>query len=187
MMNQLPKVIYGTLAGQIDQNLSTKVFNSFAAAANNGVETIHMLMQSTGGVIGEGVGLYNYLRHLPLNIICYNGGTVASVAVVVFLAAKSRKASATAHFMIHKAYHLLAGSVPARSDHLEAITHALRLEDERLERIIFEQVKLPRKYKEIHKYSDLTLSSKDAFAFGLIDEIADFSPPPGAQVLNLAA
>src|SRR5579859_1867486 len=101
---QLPEEVYLTLTGLVDQDMVKRIFNSFAVAVNGGVKTAHMLIQSTGGMVSEGVAIYNYLRGLPINLITYNGGSVASIAVLVYLSGKTRKASATSTFMIHRTY-----------------------------------------------------------------------------------
>jgi ATP-dependent Clp protease protease subunit len=43
------------------------------------------LVQSTGGFVGDGIAIYNYLRNVPIEIIAYNGGMVSSIAVLVFI------------------------------------------------------------------------------------------------------
>ena len=74
------KEVYITIAGNVDTGMVQRIFNGIAVAVNNRVDTIHMLLQSNGGLIGDGVGLYNYLRNVPITLIAYNGGTVASSA-----------------------------------------------------------------------------------------------------------
>lgn len=182
-MNQkLPSEIYATLAGTIDPNTSQRVFAGFSQAVNNNVETVHLLIQSTGGGIGDGVGIYNFLRNLPLKIIAYNGGLVASIAVIIYLAAEVRKASATANFVIHKSYHTIPSGT---ADQLELQAKGLAIEDERTERILKDHLKLSRTQWQIHGRGNLTIPADEALKVGLIHEIADFRPPKGSQVFNV--
>lgn len=185
-MNKPPPVMYGTLTGSIDEELTTRAMRDFTLAINAGVETVHLLIQSAGGIIGEGIGLYNYLRKLPLELIVYNGGVVASVAVPVFLAGRKRKASKTASFMIHKAYTIFNATTNMRATQLRVQADGLELQDRQLETIIFEQVRLPAEKLEMHKHWDISISPEEALASGLIHEIADFEPPRGANIFSIA-
>ena len=91
--------IYATLAGQVNEYMVQKFFQGIAIAMSNKVQRIHLLIQSTGGFICDGIALYNYIRKLPIEVIAYNVGSVQSIAVIAFLGAQKRKASKTATFM----------------------------------------------------------------------------------------
>ena len=183
-MNQSPpKEIYATLSGTIDPEMVKRVFASFSAAVNNGFERVHLLIQSTGGTVGDGIGIYNYLRNLPLELVAYNGGSVASSAVVVFLAAKMRKASATASFTIHKS--LIPTNLVANSTKLKLLADGLSLEDQRTEEILRSHINLPASKWRIYRMTDLIITAHQAVQFGLIHEVSDFVPPRGTQLYNL--
>src|SRR5215217_2667776 len=55
------------------------------------VAHVHMLFQSNGGTVCDGVCLYNFFRSLPISLTLYNTGSVAPVAVVAYLGAHERK------------------------------------------------------------------------------------------------
>src|SRR5262245_51143183 len=92
----LPTEIYATLTGPVDADMVRRVFNGGAVAVNGGIRRVHLLVQSAGGFVGDGVVLYNYLRNLPVEFITYNAGSVLSIAVLVYLAGSLRKVSKTA-------------------------------------------------------------------------------------------
>lgn len=175
--------IYATLAGRIDEVVVQRVFNQMADAVSDGVKSLHLMIQSTGGIINDGIALYNYLRRLPMDITTYNSGTVQSIAVSIFLAAKKRKASRSATFMIHKAT-FYAGS-PTTSFQLGAATQSLKVDDDRIERILKECIRMPDEKWEVHRFVDLFITADEALQYGLIDEIADFAPPAGATLINI--
>jgi ATP-dependent Clp protease protease subunit len=162
-----------------------RIFSHCSAAILEHVETIHLLLHSPGGSIGDGIGIYNYLRKMPLNIIAYNGGTVSSIAVLIFLGAKQRRASKTATFMIHRS-HWNPG-IPSSITALEAATSMLKIDDARIDEILEEHIKLPADKRALHKTSDLTITATEALEYGLIHEISDFEVPPGNQLYNLSA
>src|SRR5690348_14907235 len=99
---QIPPVVYAMYIGNIDQEASQRLASAFATASANGVTEVHLLFQSTGGVIGDGICLHNLFQTLPFDLTLYNTGCVASIAVIAYLGAKSRKSSAYATFMIHR-------------------------------------------------------------------------------------
>lgn len=63
--NRKTSEIYATLAGRVNDAMVQKIFTQAANAVSNGVQTLHLMMQSTGGIINDGIALYNYLRTLP--------------------------------------------------------------------------------------------------------------------------
>src|SRR4051794_30276298 len=90
--------IYAAFAGQIDQGAVQRIFQSFAGAMTNKISGVHLLFQSAGGFIGDGVCLYNFFRAMPIDLTLYNAGSVCSAAVIAYLGAKKRKTSAYATF-----------------------------------------------------------------------------------------
>lgn len=175
--------LYATLAGRIDEALVQRLLTQMANAVSSGVQELHLMIQSTGGIINDGISLYNYLRGLPLALTTYNTGTVQSIAVSMFLAAKRRKASLSATFMIHKA--TFYASSPTTSVQLSAATQSLKVDDDRIERILKQYIRMPEDKWEAHRYVDIFITAEEALSYGMIDEIADFRPPPGATLINI--
>jgi ATP-dependent Clp protease, protease subunit len=181
--NNIPQDIWCTLAGPIDQAMVQRVFNSFALAIREEVKTVHLLVQSSGGFITDGISLYNYLSNLPVTIIAYNPGGVLSIAVVVFLAAKRRIASDTATFMIHKTHTSPQAGTTAAT--LNAIANGLNIDNHRVETILHRHITMSEDKWSLHQHSDLTITAEEAMQFGLIHEIANFAPPPDASLYNI--
>lgn len=177
------KEIYATLAGRIDEAVVQRVFDQMANAVSGKVKRFHLMLQSTGGIINDGIALYNYLRCLPIELITYNAGTVQSIAVSIFLAANKRKASRSATFMIHKATFYSSG--PTTSIQLSAATQSLKVDDDRIERILKQYIRLPEEKWDAHRFVDIFITAEEALQYGLIDEITDFAPPPGATLINI--
>ncbi len=174
---------YYTLSGDVNSDMVQRVFHAASGMSADGVTTAHLLLQSHGGFISDGICLYNFLSGLPIRFITYNAGAVASIAVTVFLAGKERHASSTARFMVHKSHASPAGG--ARPDALEIIAEGLRADDRRTESILRQFVTLSDAQWNVHKYSDLHLTADAACQVGLIDSVADFKPPPGMKIRNI--
>jgi ATP-dependent Clp protease protease subunit len=113
----------------------------------------------------------------------YNAGAVASIAVILFLSGSRRYASETARFMVHKSH--ATASPGARPDALNIIVEGLRADDARTESILRKHVELTPDQWAIHQYSDLHLTSRDAKAAKVINDVADFAPPRGVVLRNI--
>jgi ATP-dependent Clp protease protease subunit len=178
-----PTEVYATLTGLVDGDMTRRVFAGGSVAMNAGIKKLHLLIQSTGGFVGEGIGIYNYLRALPIELVTYNGGIVSSIAVLVYLAGKVRNVSKTATFMIHKSTYSFG--TPTTAERLKLATDGLLVEDARSEAILWQHVNLPSEKREIHERGDLTLTAEESVKFGLAHGIAGFAVPPGFNLFNL--
>src|SRR5688572_8707271 len=88
-----PPGAWGAFVGFINQDALARVFKALSPAISNGVSHIHLLFQSAGGTVGDGIALYNYFRSLPVGLTLYNVGSVASIAAIAFLGARRRIAT----------------------------------------------------------------------------------------------
>jgi ATP-dependent protease ClpP protease subunit len=181
---QVPKHVYGLFAGPIDQQAVQRIANALILAVNNGVETIHLLFQTNGGVVPDGVCLYNLFKSIPLDIALYNVGSIASIGVIAYLGADHRKSCTNATFMIHKTYFSPIG---ATANRLLAAADAAFIDDQRIEGILHSHITLPQEKWDIHKLADLWLTANEALTAGLATEIANFDPPSGTQLFYLGA
>jgi len=172
-----------TLSGDVNSDMVRRVFDAVADMTEDRITTAHILIQSNGGYVSDGICLYNYLSKLPIKIITYNAGAVASIAVILFLAGEERYASDTSRFMVHKSH----ASAPhgARPDALRIIVEGLQADDARTEQILREHVQLSEEHWRTHAYSDLHLTASDARDVGMIDDVKDFIPPRGQRVTNI--
>ena len=172
-----------TLSGDVNSDMVRRVFDAVADMTEDRISTAHILIQSNGGYVSDGICLYNYLSKLPIKIVTYNAGAVASIAVILFLAGAERYASETARFMVHKSH----ASAPhgARPDALRIIVEGLQADDARTAQILRNHVALTEEHWRVHEYSDLHLTASDALKVGLIRKIRDFEPPGGQRVTNI--
>ena len=70
-------------------------------AFNQPMATVHLLINSTGGSLASGLGLFNFLQLIPLDIVSVNFGYVGSIANLVFLASRKRMALPDSQFFFH--------------------------------------------------------------------------------------
>ncbi|MBG6220492.1 ATP-dependent Clp protease protease subunit [Janthinobacterium sp. CAN_S1] len=174
---------YFTLSGDVNSDMVRRVFDAAADMTEDKLSVAHILIQSNGGYVSDGICLYNFLGKLPFDIITYNAGAVASIAVTLFLAGRQRHASETARFMVHKSH--ATASPGSRPDALSIIVEGLRADDMRTERILRDHVNLTQEQWQVHTYSDLHLTAAQALQVGMIESIRDFAPPEGKRLTNI--
>jgi ATP-dependent Clp protease, protease subunit len=172
-----------TLSGDVNSDMVHRVFESVSGMSEAGIETAHVLIQSNGGYVSDGLCMYNFLSNAPVNFVMYNAGAVASIAVILFLAGSRRYASETARFMVHKSH--ATASPGARPDALNIIVEGLRADDARTESILRKHIELTPEQWAIHQYSDLHLTARDAKTARMITDVADFAPPRGVHIRNI--
>ena len=172
-----------TLSGDVNSDMVHRVFEAVSGMTEAGIETAHILLQSNGGYVSDGLCMYNFLSNAPIKFVMYNGGAVASIAVILFLSGSERYASETARFMVHKSH--ATASPGARPDALNIIVEGLRADDARTESILRKHIELSPEQWAIHQYSDLHLTSRDARTARMVNEVADFAPPKGVVIRNI--
>lgn len=181
--SRLPPVVYATFSGQINQDAVARIFHNFGGATQGGVTDVHFLFQSMGGLIGDGISLYNYFRTLPLNLHIYNTGTVSSIAVLAYLGAQNRYTSAHATFGIHKSkFPSMAASDTAEHG---ALARQLKMEDARTEAILKAHTQIPRSKWRAHARHDVFFDADEAVKFGLAQQVREFQIPPFNPVFNI--
>lgn len=176
-----PSDVYAVFCGEInEENVRNLLANITTATVKN--QNIHLLFQSSGGSVGDGVCLYSFFKSLPVGLTIYNVGSVCSIAVIAYLGAKRRVASPHAMFMIHRTTTKLTGQPLAV---MKGVTKNLTLSDERCEAIMRESITLAgdERWSNLDYY-DFFFSGKEAVDIGLAHEIGDFSPPPRSQVFH---
>ncbi|MFL6657488.1 MAG: ATP-dependent Clp protease proteolytic subunit [Massilia sp.] len=182
-LSTAPTDAYFTLSGDVNSDMVHRVFEAVAAMSESGIETAHVLLQSNGGYVSDGLCMYNFLSNAPIKFVMYNAGAVASIAVILFLAGTRRYASETARFMVHKSH--ATASPGARPDALNIIVEGLRADDARTEAILRKHIEFTPDQWGIHQYSDLHLTARDAKVARMITEVADFAPPRGVVLRNI--
>ena len=178
-----PADAWFTLSGDVNSDMVHRVFEAVSAMSEAGVETAHVLLQSNGGYVSDGLCMYNFLSNAPVKFVMYNAGAVASIVVILFLAGSRRYASETARFMVHKSH--ATASPGARPDALNIIVEGLRADDARTESILRKHIELTPEQWAIHQYSDLHLTARDAKVARMISDVADFAPPRGVIIRNI--
>lgn len=100
---QFPKQRVIVFNGPINTENSNKLRLMLFQILTQQPEEISILFSSSGGLVDEGIALYNFINTFPstVRITMHAVGLVASIAIPVFLAANHRIASSNARFFFH--------------------------------------------------------------------------------------
>jgi ATP-dependent Clp protease protease subunit len=181
----LPEEVWGIFCGDINAASTQKFVQNLTLASNLGVKRVHVLFQSWGGFVGDGVFLYNLLKTFPVEVILYNAGQVASAGVLAFIGARHRKATKNAMFMIHKSQSNPQQPVTVHT--MKEISANLILDDARIDAIFRDKLTLPDEIWIQLGQRDVNISAEDGVKYGIADGIGEFSPPAGVKIFNALA
>jgi ATP-dependent Clp protease, protease subunit len=179
---ELPEEVYGVFCDAINQASVQRIFGNVATATQKGVKHIHLLFQSTGGLVSDGVALYNFFKTAPIDITLYNVGSVQSIAAIAYLGAKKRKTSACATFVFHR---VTGNAQSAQAGALETLADGVVIDDRRLEAIMRDHINMSTEKWAILDKGDLVFTAEYAVKAKIAQEIADFAPTPGLPIYNL--
>lgn len=174
--------LYCTFGGPIDQDAIQRFFRAMPRLTEHPDTRVHLLLQTVGGYVGDGICLYNLFRKFPRELTVYNTGNISSIGVIAYLGARRRTATRDASFMMHRS--TMHMDLPT-ADRLQAAVKTLKLDDERTEKILRRHLTMSREQWRQLDRNDMTLSAGEAVRAGLVHAIADFAPPSRGRLLGI--
>jgi len=149
-----------------DDGISAKSFQKELSGIKASQIDLHI--NSPGGLVFEGIAIYNLLKQYPANITTYIDGLAASIASVIALAGNKVIMAENGLFMIHKA----SGIVMGTSDDMRDFADKL---DKINGSIITTYISKTKKDEsEINNLmaAETWMNAKEALEMGFIDEIS---------------
>jgi ATP-dependent Clp protease protease subunit len=153
--------------------------------ANPRHNAIHMLFNSSGGMIVDAINMRGYVEGYPsdIPITMYNTGGVQSAAVLVFLSAAHRVVSPYAKFLLHPA--TWSQTAALNSEQHRVISRSLGKNDKDIDDILKTRINMPpAKWKQARRIQ-LEISAQEAIDFGFADEIGNWSVPAEKSILTI--
>ena len=187
-MNGMPAVLpqvnsYGVFFGEINPQ-SAQIFASrlaFATQDKSADKHLHLLFQSGGGTIAEGIALYNLISTSPIDISLYNMGSLQSMATIVFLAAKRRVVNQHGTFMLHAP---TCAPQPMTTNRLTDVLESLKIDDARTNAILRRHLKMSETQWTNLRHNEFWITAADSVKNGIATEIGDFTPPRGSPLIS---
>lgn len=155
-------------------------------AVNQGVKEVILLISTPGGSVFHGLSVYNYLRGLPLEkLTTHNFGSVDSIGVVMYCAAKERYSSPQARFLIHGVSANFQGNQSLEEPQLEERLKGLKIDIENIAKVI--AVNTGKSQEDVARamLERTTLNPEQAKEWGLVKDIKTELFPAGTRVVSV--
>lgn len=155
------------LTGEIDDTMSNIIISELLYLDNINHENIYIYINSPGGAITSGMGIYDTMKFIESKVITIGVGMCASMAAFLLSSGDERYALSNAEVMIHQP---LGGAQGQATDIKIAAERIIKLK-EKLNRILADNTNQPLEkiYEDTER--DNFLSAKEAKEYGLIDDI----------------
>lgn len=155
------------LTGEIDDTISNIIISELLYLDNISHENIYLYINSPGGAITSGMGIYDTMRFIESKVITIGVGMCASMAAFLLSSGDERYVLPNAEVMIHQP---LGGAQGQATDIKIAAERIIKLK-EKLNRILADNTNQPLEkiYEDTER--DNFLSAKEAKEYGLIDDI----------------
>lgn len=178
-------VRYATFAGAINQDTMPGLMGGLGIISqHNGLQSVHVLFESTGGAVSDGISLYNYFQGYPFDLHLYNAGTVSSIATIAYLGAKNRYVSKTGTFLIHSTTNTFQS--PASLAKIQAISTSVQIDDDRSVAILKARASIPEDKWVLHRTGqDAVFTADEAVQCGIAQGIMEWQVPKGESIWNL--
>lgn len=155
------------LTGEIDDTMSNIIISELLYLDNINHENIYIYINSPGGAITSGLGIYDTMKFIESKVITIGVGMCASMAAFLLSSGDERYVLPNAEVMIHQP---LGGAQGQATDIKIAAERIIKLK-EKLNRILADNTNQPLEkiYEDTER--DNFLSAKEAKKYGLIDDI----------------
>lgn len=155
------------LTGEIDDTISNIIISELLYLDNISHENIYLYINSPGGAITSGMGIYDTMRFIESIVITIGVGMCASMAAFLLSSGDERYVLPNAEVMIHQP---LGGAQGQATDIKIAAERIIKLK-EKLNRILSNNTHQPieKIYEDTER--DNFLNAKEAKEYGLIDDI----------------
>jgi ATP-dependent Clp protease protease subunit len=161
----------------------SRIAAALNVALDRKIDEVQLCISSHGGFVSDGIFLYNHIRGLPLRVVMHNTGSVASIAVTVFVAGAERYCSPHGMFMIHPT--IMSPSQDMTAQRLQSSLDSALADDRRTEEILRLRAAIPEEILTARRFKDVYITPKEAMIYGLIHGIRDFELPKDAQMVQI--
>jgi ATP-dependent Clp protease protease subunit len=179
-----PQVVYVSFSAEINVNTTESLLATMANCANQRVPEVYLMMSTPGGVVMNGMNLYNTLRGMPFALTTHNVGNVDSIGNAVFLAGERRYACPHSTFMFHGVGFDIQNTRFEERKCRETLASILA-EHKRIGTVMRERTNLQeRAIRSLFREAQ-TKDAAFAAGCGIVHEIRDVQIPAGAPVISL--
>ncbi|KAG8313019.1 hypothetical protein J6590_010111 [Homalodisca vitripennis] len=170
--------------GPIDDSLSSLVVAQLLfLQSENSKKPVHMYINSPGGSVTAGLGIYDTMQYILPPIATWCVGQACSMASLLLAAGAPgmRHSLPNARIMIHQP----SGGVQGQATDIQIQAEEIIKLKKQINNLYVKHTGLPIEKIEANMERDKFMSPSDAKDFGIIDEILDHPPKFGEKDENL--
>jgi ATP-dependent Clp protease protease subunit len=157
--------------GQVEDTMANLVIAQLLfLAAEDGKKEINMYINSPGGVINAGLGIYDTMRALPCPIATTCVGYAASFGTILLLAGDKGKRYAMPHSRIHM-HQPLQGGLSGQATDIDIHAKEILYTRDLINTIIHHHTGQSIERIKRDTDRDFFMSAEEAKEYGIIDEI----------------
>jgi ATP-dependent Clp protease protease subunit len=171
LMDKLLKTRQIVVSGEVNEELVEKIVKQLLILDADSDKPIYLYIDSPGGSIDDGFGLYDMIRFINAPVYTIGMGLIASMGVTLFLSVpKERRFTLPhSHFLIHQP--LISGSGRAVATDLEITANEITKARELLTQLIAEAS--GKDFETVKKDTerDHWLTAQEALDYGIAGKI----------------
>lgn len=156
--------------GEVSEQSARNVQTLCLEMLQKGCSGIALCISSQGGDVNGGLGLFNFLRMLPVPIHTHNYGLCGSIAATAFLAGSTRTCEEASAFVTHAATYSTGPNIGEIAPNTDLIAMPFRTVAGWDDARIAEHFSSP---------AETRLTAQQAKALGLVTDVAQFELQPG--------
>lgn len=172
-------------SANVNQDSSGKLVHAITDAINAGSTKINLLINTTGGTVLHGRGVYNFLRSLSVECDTYNLGQVDSIGGLMYLSGTNRYTVSNGSFLIHGVSLTGQGSYSLAEKLLQERLNSLKQDREGISMIYAERTAISLADFEILMLDGTTLSAVQAVERGVATHIKNPEVPAGTHIVSI--
>lgn len=177
-------VLYVAFSAEINPSTTESLIAVMAQAAIRAVQSVYLALSTPGGQVREGMNLYNVLRGMPFDLVTHNVGSVDSIGNALFLAGKTRYATANATFMFHGVGFNVSNMRLEEQDARDRLDSILA-DQKRIGSVITSNSNLNPKQVAALFRTQQTKDTAWAVDKGIIHQVRDLQIPSGSPIVSL--
>jgi len=177
--------VYISFSAEIKPQTTETLIAVLAEQVNKKIDEVYLMISTPGGLVMNGLNLYNVMRSFPFKLITHNMGNVDSIGNAIFLAGEERYACPHSTFMFHGVgFDTMPGQRLEEKSIREGLDSILQ-DQRRIGSIIRERTNLnERQIRNLFREAR-TKDANYAQSVGIVHDIRDVNIPAGSPVISL--
>jgi len=180
-----PQTVYVSFSAEINAHTTESLIATLANCANQGVREVYLMLSTPGGVVMNGMNLYNVLRAMPIKLTTHNVGNVDSIGNAVYLAGETRYACPHSTFMFHGVGRNTTPGLRLEEKNTREALDSFLADQKRIGAVIKDRTKLGDTEIEALFREAQTKDAAFAAGCGIVHEIKDVQIPAGSTIVSL--